>query len=248
MNLLLDIGHSRAKLGVSGEEKVKRTAVLPLAEVSRLHGEFEKWRDQVTNLMAVCMLHGEQGDVMRAQVERYWGAPVCWVDSNMVRGDIQLSYEKLETFGADRLLALQAARQRTDGACIVVDAGSAVTVDGVTGSGRHVGGWIVPGHLQVLASMMDLLPLDSDVSAKPSEAGFQSTEQAVAAGIWKTLAAGVDQMCARCQDVLQGEGGEKVEIFVTGGDASALQDWCQTKMVLFPMLVLEGLRLFPKGI
>jgi type III pantothenate kinase len=54
-------------------------------------------------------------------------------------------YQQPEKLGVDRWLAVLAAKSKTAGACIVVDCGSAITVDLVTAQGEHLGGYIAPG-------------------------------------------------------------------------------------------------------
>src|SRR5690606_23962856 len=54
-------------------------------------------------------------------------------------------YESPLDLGADRWLAVVAAYSRLAKSCVVVDAGSAITVDLVSDQGRHLGGYIAPG-------------------------------------------------------------------------------------------------------
>jgi type III pantothenate kinase len=54
-------------------------------------------------------------------------------------------YQQPEKLGVDRWLAMLAARSQVAGACVVVDCGSAITVDAVTSHGEHLGGYIAPG-------------------------------------------------------------------------------------------------------
>jgi type III pantothenate kinase len=54
-------------------------------------------------------------------------------------------YQQPEKLGVDRWLAMLAARSQWAGACVVVDCGSAITVDVVTSHGEHIGGYIASG-------------------------------------------------------------------------------------------------------
>ena len=54
-------------------------------------------------------------------------------------------YRDPERLGVDRWLALIAARERSKQPTVIVDAGSACTIDLLDSEGRHLGGYILPG-------------------------------------------------------------------------------------------------------
>ena len=54
-------------------------------------------------------------------------------------------YDEPARLGVDRWLALLGAAALVDGDCVVIDAGSAITLDLLRGDGRHLGGAILPG-------------------------------------------------------------------------------------------------------
>lgn len=58
---------------------------------------------------------------------------------------IETDVDEPEKVGVDRLLAALAAYRQVKGACIVVDAGTAVTIDAVSADGVFQGGAIFPG-------------------------------------------------------------------------------------------------------
>ncbi|MDE0303107.1 MAG: type III pantothenate kinase [Gammaproteobacteria bacterium] len=240
MTLLLDLGHTRAKLGEERDGQIFRLGVAPISGISRLHQTLRERQDQEETLYAVSTMRGDAGDELRAGVEEAWGGPVSWADPEKVRGDISLHYAQPETFGADRLLAMQAARQRTHSSLIIVDAGSAIAVDGLTEDNEHCGGWIVPGYLRQKEGLAMLYAATQAPSVSPRITAHTGTDEAVESGIWKLLSGGIDSMCTRLrEDVLGGH----ALVMLTGGDAEKLQVWCHTPMIAAPDLVLEGLAL-----
>lgn len=243
MSLLLDLGHTRAKLGEEKDGQIVRLGAAPVAEIHRLHARLNRRRDQGGTLYAVSTMRGEAGDELRAGVEKVWGQPVIWVSSEEARGDIGLHYAQPETFGADRLLAMRAARERTHSALIVVDAGSAIAVDGLTEENEHCGGWIVPGYLRQKDGLSMLYAAVHSPPVNPRGTVHTGTDEALESGVWKLLSGGIDAMCARLhEDVLGGH----AMVVLTGGDGEKLQLWCQTPMVAAPDLVLEGLAIFAR--
>ena len=237
MTMLLDLGHTRAKLGEERDGQIIRLGATPVADIHRLYATLRRRQDQEEALYAVSTMQGSDGEELREGVEKAWGQTVVWANSEMVRGDIDLHYAQPETFGADRLLAMQAARQRTRSALIVVDAGSATTVDGLTKDNQHCGGWIVPGYSRQKDGLGMLSAAAHAPPVNPRITIHASTAEAIESGVWKLLSAGIDAMCTRLREDTLGA----ALVIITGGDAEKLQVWCQTPMVAVPDLVLEGL-------
>lgn len=240
MTLLLDLGHTRAKLAEEREGQIFRLGVSPMSGISQLHMALRERQDHEETLYAVSTMQGDAGDELRAGVEAAWSGSVSWADPEKVRGDISLHYVQPETFGADRLLAMRAARQRTHSSCIVVDAGSAIAVDGLSEDNEHCGGWIVPGYRRQKDGL-GMLPAATHASpVNPCSTTHAGTAEAVESGVWTLLSGGIDSMCTRLRENVLG--GHAI-VMLTGGDAEKLQAWCRTPMIATPDLVLEGLAL-----
>lgn len=150
------------------------------------------------------------------------------------------AYRPPESAGADRLANAVAAFAEQRRACIVVDAGSAITVDAVADDGTFLGGAILPGPVlaaRALASQTALLP-----ECEPRDEGAPigaSTGEAIRSGILRGAAGAVDRLVA---DVGAELGGGPPAV-LTGGAAPILQRLCRTEWVVRPHLTLSGLAL-----
>ena len=236
--MLIDIGHSRIKLGEAHQQQVRHCRAFPLEALEEACAVLRDGRQAGQTAYGVSTLRGAQETVVRQRIEAAWDGTLVWIGAAQAQGFLQTHYTNPETFGADRLLALRAARRRTAQSCIVVDAGTAVTVDGLDETHTHAGGWIVPGYealRQNLSTLLEVAPRDSTT---PSPLTCSSTAQATETGIWRLLAGGVEQMCTQLRT---GVLGDEAEIFVTGGDAESLCAWSALPMQQVPDLVLEGL-------
>jgi type III pantothenate kinase len=158
-----------------------------------------------------------------------------------------------ERVGMDRLMAAVAANQLRpmNSAAIVVDAGTAITVDLVSAEGVFQGGAILPGLRLVaraLATGTDLLPMvESCLETAPSVLG-KNTTAAIQSGLfWGSLGA-VRELIRR----LQPHPSSSSTIFLTGGDAARLMpllsdDECWKGRIWFVEdLVLWGIALATK--
>lgn len=80
------------------------------------------------------------------------GAAITEVKTSGQAFGVQCAYKNYQTLGIDRWLAVLGAVAQYPGKnVIVVDAGTATTVDFVTKDKQHLGGWIVPG-LELMTS------------------------------------------------------------------------------------------------
>ena len=147
--------------------------------------------------------------------------------------------------GTDRLAAAVAVNElrSSDRAAIVVDAGTAVTVDVVTSDGVFRGGAILPGietAAEALADATDALPLveHSDLSSTPTPIG-KSTEEAIRSGIVWGLVGAVRELISQ----ISAEIPSTPEIYCTGGDGLHLARLIGHEMKFDPNLVLRGIAL-----
>lgn len=122
--------------------------------------------------------------------------------------------------GMDRLLNAVAAFERVKQACIIVDAGTAVTVDFVDGEGTFHGGAIAPGarlQLRALHENTSTLP-EIEFATPDSEAFGRSTSQAMLRGVYH----GITGLVRRLVEVYAESYGAYPTVIATGGDAEAL--------------------------
>jgi type III pantothenate kinase len=152
--------------------------------------------------------------------------------------------EQPERVGTDRLLAAVAVNRlrATDRPAIVVDAGTAITVDVVSAAGEFEGGVILPGFrltAKALSDGTDLLPeVDYDPAARPPPVVGKSTIGAIRSGLFWGQVGAVCELVRRMSDQL----GAVPQVFVAGGDAERLAAFLpQTQVV--PELVLAGIAL-----
>lgn len=144
--------------------------------------------------------------------------------------------------GIDRLCAALAAQRRAPlHSCIVIDAGTAITVDAVSSDGTFLGGTIFlgpQGALDCLAQVTDALPkLDLSSLPRNVDALGTSTESAMLTGTILSAAAGIDEIVRRQKEVV----GDDAHVFITGGTASELRRYLRTECTHVEQLVLEGI-------
>ena len=156
---------------------------------------------------------------------------------------IAVNVEHPEQVGIDRLAAAVAANaiRQPDRTAIVIDAGSAVTIDLVGTSGAFEGGVILAGfrmQARALYETADLLPLaDFSPDDEPPPVVGKHTQAAIRSGLFWGAVGAVREIVARMAERLTPE----PDVFVTGGDLARLAPLLGGQTRFVPHMVLTGI-------
>jgi type III pantothenate kinase len=252
-DMVADVGNSRIKWGECKHGYIAGSASLPPDDLDAWQGKLEGWVSTRPLAWAVSGVHPERRDRL-ADWLRQRGDKVLVLDSwRQLR--VQVSLAQPERVGIDRLLNAVAAKNRRMRRvpAIVIDAGSAVTVDLVDETCVFRGGAIFPGvrlMAQALHDYTALLPLVEVRASNPALPGT-STEDAIAAGVFWAVAGGIKalvrQLAARARELadphLAGPRPHPPIVFLTGGDAHLLAPVMDADIQVWPTMTLEGIRL-----
>ena len=174
-----------------------------------------------------------------AMAERYLGREMAVVGPGLRTG-MAIRYDNPREIGPDRLVNAVAGYDRVGGPCVVVDFGTAVTFDVVSGGGEYLGGIIFPGveiSMEALTERAAALP-KIDLGAPRSLIG-KTTIDAIRSGTVYGFAGMVDGILAR----LRAELGPDTRALATGGLAGAIVPYCEGLDEVDDLLTLTGLRL-----
>lgn len=159
--------------------------------------------------------------------------PVEWVQSQAAACGVENGYRNPAQLGTDRWVALIAARGLHTGACLVVNAGTATTIDVLHADGRFAGGLILPGldlMRQALARNTAGLPLAMATHAPlPTD-----TDSAIVSGTLEATVGAIERMHARLGDAA-------APCLLAGGAAPALLPLLHIPVQNVDDLVLRGL-------
>jgi type III pantothenate kinase len=243
MNLYVDVGNSRIKWKHDGMAEA-----MVADSLQQLNRQWDALKAVKLRAAGGSCVRGRLlADKINALSQACFDIPVAWQSSVTEACGVTNAYAQPQNLGVDRWAALIAARVRyPNQACIVVDAGTAITVDLLDATGLHLGGVILPGAASMLDTLNRAEQLFPDASrdlhefAKSVPPFASSTQDAVLAGIVFAVQGGVkaviEQQAAQINVKIA-----TLPIILTGGDSTMLNlDSLQTQQV--PDLVLEGLR------
>jgi len=176
-----------------------------------------------------------------------------------VRAELQSDFQQLthvelglatslpnpEKIGADRLAAALVAKhmKQPDFAAIVVDAGTAITVDVVSPEGVFQGGAILPGMrviAKALAHETDMLPEVMVGLQSPPDPIGTNTTKALQSGLYWGAVGAVRETIARTRMQLATD---SIQLFLAGGDVKYLAQWMDGPLDIVSDIVLRGVAL-----
>ena len=181
------------------------------------------------------------------------------VKSSTQLAGITVAYDEPEKLGADRLVAMIAAHHLANKqACIIVDTGTATTIDAVDVQGLHLGGLILSGLdlcNQSLLKNTELLASHSSPSppiiGKSNKQPFEpklfssDTKQAINSGSLLGLTGAIDTICLNMKTEIQNRSMDSITIktFICGGSAKEMIPYLKTDIVFVEDLVIQGLKI-----
>jgi type III pantothenate kinase len=154
---------------------------------------------------------------------------------------IKVLTDEPEQTGIDRVLNVAAAYEQMGKACVVVDAGTAITVDACNDVGEFLGGAIAPGvrlQFDALHEHTAKLPRVERLTV-PEHPFGNTTEQAILHGVYH----GIRGMVRELVETYATELGNWPDLIATGGDAEVLfRNW-EIVHAIAPDLTLYGIAL-----
>ena len=244
MLLVIDIGNTRTKWALADT-----AGHLQESEVC-LNNEISKANFPIAQATKV-LIANVAGEAMAKQLSRLLGPlPVHFVTVKTNAGGVKNAYAA--NLGIDRWAALIAAWHRTKHATVVVNAGTAITIDALA-DGVFLGGTIMPGlHLLRASLSQNAALLNSQLNA--GEGAFVefpvNTPDAIQTGCLNAVLGAIHLMQKR----LEKRSGWLPKLVISGGDARHIAQALNAQaantgtkqVIIIENLVLQGLVLLEK--
>lgn len=245
--LELDIGNTRLKWRVRGADIVLDSGAITYFEsgialaLQVLAVECSEFK--VKKVLIGSVAGSDVNDLVRAWVVGMFYCEPLFAEVTKFSGGVSCAYSKVEKLGVDRWLALLAAHRLFGAGAVVVDCGSAVTVD-VLVAGEHQGGYIVPGFRLLNASLFkDTSKVKAGFVAPKDFLPGQDTADCVNRGVSLMVLSLVKRVISSLS-----ERELDLPVLFTGGDGEMVMSWLlevgvDDRADYVADLVLDGLEL-----
>jgi len=235
--LFLDIGNSYIKAAEKHGPDWSVRYRGKLGAVSEFLEWFEMRNDQKIVISSVI------SQAANEIIQRYPRRNLKIIDIAAIPAHL-LDYNTPDTLGVDRFLVCNGAVQLSDNHVVVIDSGSACTIDLMTADGVYRGGVIMPGMAFIREMMSEKLPTLPDAGYNlPELWPGKSTAESIqwgTAGMFKEAIGGFISKYRRTVG--------RFDLFVTGGGGDVISGLLGNEMEYMnhPCLLFEGMEAFDK--
>jgi type III pantothenate kinase len=239
MILCIDSGNTRVKLGLGDEHGWQFQTALAKDQVAQaMPTTLAAW-PRPTRAMG-CNVAGAAAAAAIEHSLAQLAIPLVWLRSSAELGGMRNGYDRPEQLGADRWAALIGAHSLHVGACLVVSAGTATTIDAIDADGMFQGGLILPG-----LSLMRSALANAAAQLPEAKGGYvelpRNTDDAIASGAIEATTGAIERMFRRMA------ANSPAVCILTGGAAGELEPHLSMPLQRVDDLVLKGLMLVAGG-
>lgn len=241
--LLIDVGNSSVKWRLITHATTKNKPTMLQQQYAKdINTSFfiKCWEklDKPEKVVVSCVAKKQVWQALEQACEQLWSVKAERIASSKDGFGLVNAYNQPSDLGSDRWCAMIGVFEKTDSDFVVVDCGSAITLDVVTGSGNHLGGYILPGLAMMKQSLgMNTAEVQVDLSSITSSlTPACSTQGGVDSAVYLSAVKLIEAVYEQ-----QDKQSKNVQCVLTGGGAESIAKFLSIKYVMMPELVLDGL-------
>ena len=241
--LLVDIGNTRVKWALLRGLHLGRMRALPHGgQRAALLSLVRAAPRDVARVVAVCVAGTKLERALAAAVRARFGVACEFMRSERSAAGVRNGYRDTWRLGADRWVSVIGAHVTAGGRpAVIANIGTALTIDAVSGDGRHLGGAIAPGPGTMVQSLLagthGIRRRASGGAVRTRGLFAPDTASGLDAGATYAAAAFIDRAFREAAAVMRG----RPVLLLSGGAAPALRRYIKSPVRAVPDLVLRGL-------
>ncbi|MDB5355887.1 MAG: coaX [Phycisphaerales bacterium] len=241
--LVLNLGNSRLAIGAFIAGELRQVKRIPNTQRADWTGAIADTWAQLAGLegaaVVAASVNPALNEALEHAVDQAVGRDVLWVGKD-IDLPIPVMTDEPEKTGIDRILNVAAAYEQLETACVVVDAGTAITVDCCNDAGEFLGGAIAPGASTMLDALHEkTAQLPRVELTVPNEPFGKNTREAITLGVYHGIRGMVKELTENYATAL----GQWPDVIATGGDAKLLFEGWELIHAVSPDLALYGIAL-----
>lgn len=241
MLLAIDIGNTNINNGIFKGKVLKKSFIIPSRTKDFKAGYAAKLKPYTKSIRAAVIVSvaPQVLNKVKAALREIMDGKIFVVGSNLDSG-VKNRYRIPRQVGQDRLVNARAAYELYGGASIIVDFGTAITVDVVTKRKEYIGGIIAPGVELSLRALWEHTALLPKVELKkPRSLLGRDTQESMRSGAFYGFAGLCDSVVKDLKKRYCRDG----RVVATGGMSRLIGPYCEYIDKIDPRLTLKGLRL-----
>ncbi|MCD6219267.1 type III pantothenate kinase [Candidatus Calescamantes bacterium] len=243
MIIAIDIGNTIIDVGIfQGNQIIKRVKLSTRKEATKseyaslLYPYISQFKGKIKGAIISCVVPTLTSRFV--ELAKEWSQKVLVVNGSISTG-LKILY-KIEELGADRIADAVAVIHYYSLPAIVVDFGTALTIEVITEKREYLGGVIIPGMSISLSSLYEKTSLLSPVRLSiPDSMIGKNTSESIRAGIIYGYASLVEGMVKKLSSIFS----KNPQVIFTGGDSELISQVVEIEHIVDPLLTLKGLKI-----
>jgi type III pantothenate kinase len=241
MRLLVDVGNTQVKYVFQSNEKDGALSEVVYLDYQSFQAQLNQGKFLPVSEVIFANVHGIEIDEAIKAWATLNNIALVQVNSAAKACGVTSSYQQPERLGVDRWLAMIGAKQLyPQSNLLIIDAGTATTVDLLAANGQHYGGWIMPGVQTMVES---LLTRTHKIIASPTNTASLSfgmdSPNCLNHGSWAMTVGAVKEAILQANSLLTLD-----KVLITGGNGPSISKLMTDNFQLEPKLVFHGLSCF----
>ncbi|SEL38033.1 type III pantothenate kinase [Colwellia chukchiensis] len=241
MRLLIDVGNSQVKYVLQGATQQAPLSAVTYIDYQAFLTQLAQGKFCHVQEVIFANVHDQAIDDSIMQWGKANQVAIRQVHSTATAFGVTSCYQTAERLGVDRWLAMIGAKQRyPENNLLIIDAGTAMTIDLLAANGQHLGGWIMPGVQTLFNGLLARThKINASANTSPSLSFGKNSSDCLNNGNWAMTIGAIKEAIVESKRLLSLD-----KILITGGNganiAKLLTDACQ----LEPKLIFHGLSCF----
>ena len=247
--LLIDIGNSRCKYACVEDHCIKMHGAFAVEQIAKLSDVVRECGSAIAKMSYIMSVASQSVNNSVADVVvRQLGHQPIFLEKKMPLCGLSSEYNASQ-LGIDRIAVMIASWHRLKRACIVIDCGTAATIDFIDNQGVHKGGVILPSDELMRFSLSEAtaqLDYFNDRN-KADDIFATNTEEAIVCGCRLTLVGALTSIVEKMRKQYQTD----IPVVVTGGIVHSLENDSNFRLInhlsFIPTLNFEGMMILIDG-
>jgi len=236
--LVIDIGNTNISAGLYIGRRLAKTAKLPTRERALYSKRLKAFLGKASPEKAIISSVVPQAlERIRISLRAMKGCKVIVLGKEKTV-PIRNLYRIKSEVGQDRLVSAYGAKALYGAPAVIIDFGTAITLDIVSKRGDYMGGLILPGIEMSLAGLYEKAALLPKVALEPASSIIgKDTVSSIRGGMLFGFGAMCDALVVRYRRLLGG----RVKVIATGGNSPLMKRYARSIQKVDELLTLKSL-------
>jgi len=231
----IDCGNSYIKIGLFKEKIIKQVVKFPVEDINKFRIPYH-WKKLNIEVIALASVSPINSDKIKTTFSSFFNKKVITITSQQC--NIPLNIKDKKKVGVDRVLNCKGASVLYGNPSIVIDIGTAITIDFVNRNGVFEGGIIFPGPFLLLNSLNKTSLIKSPNFLKKNILIGKNTDECITSGLNNGIVGCIENIVKKIKNTHKNS-----NVILTGGWCDYFAKKIKIKKIVKKNLTLEGINI-----